>query len=125
MANFNKRCQMFASIIYIALFGSNWGGRNSAGAAASATATECPSAWGASSHSSWGCVIGLSTMFSFFCLVRFDSSLSLWHRPAKRLKAAAAAFVVDARAPRFCVSSSAALCAGQLACAEREAHLSN
>lgn len=26
MANFKKGCQMFASIIYIALFGSNWGG---------------------------------------------------------------------------------------------------
>lgn len=36
---------------------------------------EYPSAWVASSHSSWECVIGLST--SFFFLVCFDSFLSL------------------------------------------------
>lgn len=68
-------------------------------------------------------------MFSFFSplyLVRIDSSLSLWHRPAKRLKAPAAAFVVDARASRFCVSSPLRRSLrGRLTCAEREAHLSS
>lgn len=61
MANFNKGCQMFASIIYLALFGSNWGGT-----ILLELLLQRPSAWVAASHSSWGCVIGLSTMVSVF-----------------------------------------------------------
>lgn len=61
----------------------------------------------ASSHSSWQCVIGLSTSFFFFSsralTVLFHSGSA---STGKRLKAPAAAFVVNARTPRFSVSSS-------------------
>lgn len=114
MSNFNKRCQMFASLIYRALSGSNWGGTIRL-ELLSTVLTH----WRFLSTNLCRVSLHMGGQFSlklgvcdrivyhvfFFHLVCFDSSLSLWHRPAKRLKAPAAAFVVDARAPRFSVSS--------------------
>lgn len=105
------------------MFASNWGwGGGSAGAAASATL----SVGGPSTLKLGGCdsiVCRVFVLFFFPRLVRFDGSLSLQHRPAKRLKAAVAAFVVDACAPR---SLTYLLPLTPLSApAGREAHLSN
>lgn len=67
--------------------------------------TEYPSAWVASSHSSWESVIGLSTMgFFFFSLVSFDSSLSHAGTAStnKKAKSTSCCFCSQCTCPQVC-----------------------